>query len=175
MNYFLGKKNMEKKLRIMIFVCVLLLSLLLFGCDRSFYFKNTESTDLSQEELDGLRLHQNINDEWFIRKYGKQTNKSSDNEFYNYYLLSNGLEIATTDDGEIVRIMGHIQQTHRGITFGDSKNDVIEAYGENFYHRIEQGTDIIGYIDWEINATLEFWLDHEEKIVEIRFDDVTVQ
>jgi hypothetical protein len=155
--------------------CLLVLSILLSGCDRDYYFKETDSTDLSREEFAGLKLHQNINDEAFVTKFGNQIEVERDHELYQYYLLSNGIIIATTDQGEIVRMMGELPQTEKGITFGHSKKQILDSYGENYYTRVEQGVDIVGYVDWELRATLEFWLDEKQKIIIIRFDDVSVQ
>ena len=44
------------------------------------------------------------------------------------------------------------------IKIGDKKGKIVELYGSNYYTRLEQGVDIIGYVDNEKNWSIEFWL-----------------
>ncbi|MEY8346867.1 hypothetical protein AALF16_00875 [Bacillus cereus] len=158
------------------------------GCDRSYYFKNTKTTTLTAENIDGLKLHDSIYEPKFIEKYGKQTESSQDNEFYDYYRLRDDLEIATIKEGEnkgdIVRIMIPYEDykvkkseshTSKGITIGSEKEEVQSSYGKNYYTRNEQGANIIGYVDIKMQVTLEFWLDDTGRVKLIRFDDADVQ
>ena len=52
---------------------------------------------------------------------------------------------------------------------GDKNDKIIELYGDNYYSRIEQGTNIIGYVDKEKDYSIEFWLG-EEGVIFYRFD-----
>lgn len=146
------------------------------GCERDFYFNGTESTDLSDEVFAGISLDQNIHDIQFVALYGNQLESSMDHELYDYFKLENGIIIAATKyDGDIIRIMGDLPPTHKQITFGNTKKQILDVYGNEFYKRVEQGVDIIGYVDWNLHATLEFWLDEKNEIIIIRFDKTSVQ
>lgn len=170
------------------FMIMFIILFYITGCDRSYYFKNTKTTTLTAENIDGLKLHNSIYEPKFIEKYGKQTESSQDNEFYDYYHLRDDLEIATIKEGEnkgnIVRIMILYEDykvkkseshTSKGITIGSKKEEVLSSYGKNYYTRNEQGANIIGYVDIKMQVTLEFWLDDKEQVTLIRFDDTDVQ
>ncbi|MCC2420468.1 MULTISPECIES: hypothetical protein [Bacillus cereus group] len=62
-------------------------------------------------------------------------------------------------------------KTAKGIKIGDKKEDVIRKYGNNYYFRMEQGTNIIGYIDKKRYISIEFWLSYDDKVVFYRFDN----
>ncbi|MBQ4870031.1 hypothetical protein IHQ11_26645 [Priestia megaterium] len=153
---------------------------------RSHYFKNTDSIDLSNESFAKVKLHDNIDDSTFIARYGKPVEKE-DNEMYDYYHWENGLQTASVikgqQKGKIVRlIIGEVEKknssklkTAKGITIGSTKKDIISLYGPHYYKRVEQGTDIIGYVDQKLHVTLEFWLVEGGKVAEIRLDDSDVQ
>ena len=149
----------------------------LSGCERAHYFKDAEDTNLSGEQINGIKLHTSIDDPLLAKQYGDRIKKVSYQTKYNYYNLSDSLEIATNDEGEIVRIIirGNDAKTSKDITLNSKKDDVISKYGNNFYKRTEQGVDIIGYVDRDNNSTLEFWIDEDERVVEIRYDDINIQ
>ncbi len=44
----------------------------------------------------------------------------------------------------------------KGITIGNSKTDVMNAYGKNYYERTDTGANIIGYFDKVNNINIEF-------------------
>ncbi|MGR9522437.1 hypothetical protein ACSS31_01230 [Priestia megaterium] len=52
----------------------------------------------------------------------------------------------------------------KGIHTGDSKKDVIRAYGENYYERKDTGATIIGYFDKTHKLNIEFSLDDNSKV-----------
>ncbi|MGG0592582.1 hypothetical protein ABEY80_22455 [Priestia megaterium] len=153
---------------------------------RSHYFKNTDSIDLSNESFAKIRLHDNIYNSAFIGQYGKPVEKE-DNEMYDYYHWENGLQTASIikgkEKGKIVRlIIGEVEErkssrlkTAKGITIGSTKKEITSLYGSHYYKRVEQGTDIIGYVDQKLHVTLEFWLVEGGKVAEIRLDDSDVQ
>ncbi|EJS73976.1 hypothetical protein [Bacillus cereus] len=146
---------------------------------RSYYYSHTAFTDLSNESIGKMRLHDNIDKEAFRKEYGEPISKE-DNVLYDYYHWKNGVETASImegkEKGKIVRlIIGENKElkTAKGIGLGSTKQDVIDSYGSNYYERTEQGTTIIGYADHKLYVTLEFWLG-EGKVVRIRLDDADV-
>lgn len=139
----------------------------------------TKSTDLSQESIAGLKVHQNFTDKSLISRYGLPIEKE-DNNIYNYYVWKNGLNTASVisgkNKGDIVRLIitneyNNSLKTKNGFDIGSNKKDVITYYGEDYYISNEQGADIIGYIDHKHHLTLEFWCDGKGKVMEIRLDD----
>ncbi|MCM3764921.1 hypothetical protein [Neobacillus niacini] len=102
----------------------------------------------------------NIKSKKFTKKYEIPTQKSRDVEKYDYYVLRDGVEIATDQAGRISRFIITDQglPTAKGIHIGDTRADVIRKYGKHHYTRSEQGFNIIGYVDKRKNISLEFWL-----------------
>lgn len=147
---------------------------------RSYYYSHTNFTDLSNESIGKMRLHDNIDKEVFRKEYGEPIRKI-DNVYYDYYYWKNGVETASImegkEKGKIVRlIIGENMdlKTEKGIGIGSTKQDVISSYGPNYYERTEQGATIIGYADHNLHITIEFWLG-EGKIALIRLDDADVE
>ncbi|RAS90827.1 hypothetical protein A3863_07530 (plasmid) [Priestia endophytica] len=177
---------------IIILIAILFLAFIFFQTfsfftgGRSYYFKHTDSTDLSNETFAGVRLHDDIHSSAFTAQYGEPREKDN-NELYDYYHWKNGLLTASImngkENGRIVRlVIGQVEErknsnlkTAKGITIGSSKKDILSLYGSHYYKRVEQGTDIIGYIDQKLHITLEFWLIEGGKVGEIRLDDSNVQ
>jgi hypothetical protein len=116
-------------------IVVLLFLLICLGCERSYYFQDTASTDLSNETIAGVRLN---------------------------------------DETTRIIMRDNTAMTAKGISHGSSITNVLQAYGENYYERMEQGAEIIGYYDRKKEWTLEFW-HYEGKVVEIRLDLSSVQ
>ncbi|HDR4560683.1 hypothetical protein [Bacillus cereus] len=147
---------------------------------RSYYYSHTAFTDLSNESIGKMKLHDNMNKEAFRKEYGEPI-KKIDNVYYDYYAWQNGVETASimegNEKGKIVRLMiGENREfkTAKEIGLGSTKQDVIDSYGSNYYERTEQGTTIIGYVDHKRYVTLEFWLG-EGKVARIRLDDADVE
>lgn len=97
-----------------------------------------------------------------------------------YIKLIDNLQIAVDNNGYINRIEvrnydnnKELFSTAKGITILDSKNDIIQMYGDRYYKRIEQGAKIIGYRDIENKIKLEFWF-IEDKIEMIRLDSLSM-
>lgn len=127
---------------------------------RSYHYLITSTTNLGNESVDGLSLNDDYYSKKISEKYGKKTEQSRDVQNYDYFHLSNGIEVAINKKGKITRfiITDSSLETAKGIKIGDTKKDVIQAYGDNYYFRIEQGLDIIGYVDKKRNISIEFWL-----------------
>ena len=150
----------------------LLLIRVILSDSRSYHQTFTKSTDLSNENIEGLYLNDNINSEKVVSKYGEISKPSQDNNLYNYYYLTKNIEIATNkNDSKIIRFCVDDEnlRTEKGVSIGDSKEKAINLYGKNYYTRIEQGVEIIGYVDKEKDCSIEFWL-NEKGIFYIRFD-----
>ncbi len=140
---------------------------------KSLRFHFTKSINLSEENIEKMYLGDSTNQYKIKNKYGKSFSPSKDNVEYNYYNLTDGLEIATNkNDNKIIRFIIDNEniKTSRGIHIGDDKNQIIKFYGENYYTRTEQGLNIIGYIDKKKECCLEFWLGENDIIYMIRLD-----
>ncbi|EJR02841.1 hypothetical protein [Bacillus cereus] len=147
---------------------------------RRYYYSHTDFTDLSNESIGKMKLHDNISKDSFREQYGEPISKQ-ENVLYDYYSWKNGVETASImegkEKGKIVRlIIGENTdlKTAKGIGLGSTKQDVISSYGSNYYERTEQGTTIIGYADHKLHTTIEFWLG-EGKVAHIRLDDADVE
>lgn len=155
---------------------LLIIGLLLIGFilphSRSYHQTFTKSTDLSNENIEDLYLNDKINSKKIVSKYGEISKPSQDNNQYNYYYLTKNIEIATNkNDSKIIRFCVDDEdlRTEKGVIIGDSKEKAISLYGKNYYTRIEQGVEIIGYVDKEKDCSIEFWL-NEKGIFYISFD-----
>ncbi|MFW2488587.1 hypothetical protein ACN077_08410 [Clostridium chromiireducens] len=182
---FIKKKFTIKK------VCkIIIIILLLIGCtalgaykylQRSSSFMFTKTTSLSQENIDGISMYESIDSKEFVQKYGTNLEKI-DNALFDYYKLSDGLEIATNKQRQIIRVVINSDvksnmKTSKGIGLGSSVDDVINAYGTNYYKRTEEQmpmSPVIGYVDHERNVTIEFW-NVENRVVEIRYDITSME
>jgi hypothetical protein len=70
--------------------------------ERSYYFKDTNSTDLSKEEIEKIQLNNEINDA-FIKKHGELNyQKELENDSYNYYRIK---DLIIASENIITRIM----------------------------------------------------------------------
>lgn len=138
---------------------------------KSYHVALGKSTNLSYENIDGMNLGDNVSDEKIISKYGVIEKESIKVVGYHYYLLSEGIEIATDLKKNITRFIltDNRFKTSKGIKVGDQKDQIIEVYGKKYYERSEQGAQIIGYIDKKNDITLEFWL-FDDKVNMYRLD-----
>jgi hypothetical protein len=161
---------MLKKFIIILITCLISLTILT-SCarERSYYFKNTKNTDLSNEQVDGLKLDEKM-DESIIYKNGEPV-KQDETDKYTYYTLKDNNFAIDKKNNKVTRIMfgGNKAETSRGIKYTDTIDKVIKTYGANYYKRIEQGVDIIGYVDHKKKWTLEFW-HHKKNILIMRLD-----
>lgn len=161
-----------------LFGSLFLIVMLMFGLFYSqFYLKFgprqanylwVEHTSLSEEKIGVYSIGQDLN------SIKPKPEIKNDHDFYDYYSLKIGPSIATNkNDDKIIRIWYADRKqklyTAKGISLGDSKKEVILAYGDSFYKRQEQGLSIIGYVDKKLNHTLEFWFS-DEKVETIRLD-----
>ncbi|MED5016751.1 hypothetical protein P9847_05465 [Paenibacillus chibensis] len=126
-----------------------------------------KTTQLDQESIGNVSLNQSINE----LKPAPKADKN--NALFDYYTWEYGTKVATNfNDNQIIRIIVYESRfvTSKGIQVGDSKENIIQAYGNHYYKRVEQGFDIIGYVDKRLNRTIEFWLTGENIVYSIRLD-----
>lgn len=160
----------------MLLLLIALVDLLVPSFPRSFHHFVTSGTNLENENINGLYLFQNVKDKKFVEMYGKQTFESQDNNLYQYYRIQDGVEIGTNDKGDILRfIIGTGISTAKGIEVGDSINKAKAIYGKKYYKRVEQGVDIIGYVDKQHHQSLEFWYDSQKNIISYRLEDNSME
>lgn len=141
----------------------------------------TKTTTLNQENIDGIQMYESIDSKEFIQKYGTNLEKI-DNALFDYYKLSDGLKIATNKQRQIIRVIINSEtnsnmKTSKGIRLGNSVDEVINAYGTNYYKRTEEqmpSSPVIGYVDHGKKVTIEFW-NAEDKVVEIRYDITSME
>jgi hypothetical protein len=185
--YKLGGKMNIRYIILLIFIILIgfisLRTMSLFIEGRSYYM---DSTDLSNESFEKVRLHDNIHYPPFVDWYGEHLYRD-DNDLYDYYHWKGGLETASIingkEKGKIVRLIiseaeegmkKNNLKTAKGIMIGSTKHDVYASYGSSYYKRMEQGANIIGYVDQKLRITLEFWLEEDGKVKEIRLDDANI-
>jgi len=180
-----NKKVQMKKIFKIIIIILLLISCVIFGVyqyfQRSSSFRFTQTTNLSQENIDGLQMYHSIDNKEFAEKYGTNL-KIIDNALFDYYKLSDDLEIATNKQRQIIRIIINTEtnntiKTSKGIGLGSSIDEVISAYGTNYYKRTEEQmpwSPVIGYVDHKRKVTIEFW-NVKNKVVEIRYDIASIE
>lgn len=169
---YIEEIKMKKKLLLVIGLLFVFIAFFNLSFSRSYKHALCKSTDLSKENINGIYLGDSINNENVKSKYGNINKLSQDNEKYNYYYLNEQIEIATEkDDNKIKRFVVNDKniETHKNIKINNHKDKIIKVYGKNYYKRVEQGTDIIGYVDKKNNISIEFWM-VEDKVRFFRLD-----
>ena len=143
-----------KKVILILYIIILSLVLkftLAIG-PRKYNYIFTKSSNLISENINNIYLG-TILDKGNLEK-------TKNVEKFDYYLDDNSLLITTkTHNDKIVGItieQNVLNSTSKGIRIGSNIKDVIDMYGKNYYRRIEQGVDIIGYIDKKNYITIEF-------------------
>lgn len=180
----LVKKKVEIKKILKIIVIILIsISCVIWGASlcfqRSSSFIFTKTTNLNEENIGGLKLYESIDSKEFVKKYGTNLIKLPNNLF-DYYNLRDGLVIATNKNREIIRLVVDNEsntsiKTSMGISLKSSVDDVIKAYGKNYYKRMDDtGVPVIGYVDQRTKITLEFFY-YQKQVVEIRYDISSMQ
>ncbi len=161
---------------VIIFITCFIFLLVVTSCsrERSYYFKNAKSTNLANENIEGIKLDEEM-DGKFIEKNGEPV-KHMESDEYTYYRVKKNIIAIDKKNHKITRIMfsSKTTETSNGIKLDDPIKKAIKEYGDNYYKRVEQGTDIIGYVDQEKGWTLEFWHDNKN-ISNIRLDVKTME
>jgi hypothetical protein len=125
------------------------------------------STPLDGEGIDEVHLGDELDTKYLTEKYG--TFGRINNDFYKEFLDFESLRIASDKNNRIVLLSSISSQmtTRKGIRVGDSTQDVIQAYGPNYFIGREQGNNKIVYLDRKKNIRLEFW-EYNDQVVSIR-------
>ncbi|PYZ94899.1 hypothetical protein CR194_05090 [Salipaludibacillus keqinensis] len=150
--------------------CFTLIILLMTACSsesREEAMRAIESTNLSNESIDDIKVGMSINDKSFITKHG-YFEPYPNNEHYatqrNYDQYWNKDYIVSVDrqTQEILQV-GVLEENNTSSTAMEIKrgfpiDKVITAYGENYftYEDKEQTIYIIGYVDHQNNLELSF-------------------
>ncbi|MDW0118564.1 hypothetical protein QTL97_16680 [Sporosarcina thermotolerans] len=158
---------MKSKMKYGTLVFSLFMLLLLMGCDpfaksKTEFYDSTKSTNLSEESVNSVALNSTAND--VTGAFGKPIEVNIVANPKSKYLVYEGIEFGIIEDKVISYYFNNNYQTTLGIKTGDTKENVIQAYGENFYERVESGLDTIGYFDKENMINLEIGF-KENKIV----------
>jgi hypothetical protein len=175
------------KSKIKLLIALVVLSILVYGVyygwmslpiHRSSAFWRTATTDLSNESIWGLSLSQSIDSQQFNKSFGPYM-KRKENAIYEVYELSDydtgshSAQFIVNKQRQIISISYFgVAKTTKGIGYGNSVEDVIRAYGNNYYKRVtEQGLSVIGYVDQKEHTTIEFGYNQKQNTVEgIRID-----
>lgn len=149
---------MKSKIKFGTLIFSLFMLLFLMGCDpfaesKKEFYNSTESINLSEENVNSITLNSTEND--VIGAFGKPVAVSKVTNPKSKYLTYDGIEFGIIEDKVNRFYFNNKYRTAKGITVGDTKEDVIQAYGENFYERVESGLDTIGYFDKENMINLE--------------------
>lgn len=125
-----------------------------------------KSTYLNNEGLGEISLFDTV-DEYFKAAHGPYT--TSENVFYKESLYFSNFHVGTNEENKIIylRAIDETMSTRKGIRVGVPIQKVKDVYGENFYSIVEQGMDVIGYIDRENQVNIQFW-HYEGHVIEIR-------
>lgn len=136
---------------------------------RQSHYLGVRSISLDEERIGAIRLLQPIT------SVTPLSNAEVEHEQYDYYDAGRGVKVAAEKDSDtIIRIILSEEAppdltTIRGAGIHDSKQRLISLYGPSYYERSEQGAAIIGYVDKDLNQSLEFWL-QDDKVSMIRLD-----
>ncbi|WP_100372247.1 hypothetical protein [Bacillus sp. FJAT-45037] len=115
--------------------------------------------DLSKESLYNLKLTERLTISEIDSNLLLLEDETNEGTF-----IVNDTDIISVIDELLYRIviLGNEVSTTKEISLASDYEDIVRAYGDDYYKREEQSFRIIGYPDKELNATLEFWILNEE-------------
>ena len=148
--------------------------LFLIGCDafsesKTEFYNSTESINLSEENISSIKIKSTTND--ITGTFGKPVKVNIVTNPTSKHLIYEGIEFGIIDDKVFRYYFNNYYQTSKGITMSNTKEDVIQAYGKDFYERVESGLDTIGYFDKVNMINLEIGF-KENKAVLITIEKV---
>ena len=163
-------------------LCFIMIFLVATACsleESEDAMKKVKSTDLSNERIADIKLGISIIDEKFITQHGRFEPYPANNHYasqrnYDQYWNEQiilGVDRETKETLEVGVLKGNdTSSSVKGIKLGGPIDDVISAYGENFYtfKDREQGLFKIGYVDHQKNLNLVF-LHYDGKVTGINF------
>ncbi len=136
-----------------------------------------ESTDLSNESIEDIKVGMSIDDKSFIMKHGNFEPYPANEHYatqrnYDHYWNKDIIMSIDRETKEILQVGvlegNNASSSAMGIKIGTSIDEVITIYGENYftYEDKEQDIYIIGYVDQLNNLELSF-VHFDEKVVGI--------
>lgn len=150
--------------------CLTLILFLMTACSSEIManaMREVESTDLSNEIIDDIKVGISINDESF-RMEQRNFKPHPDNEQdatqrnYDQYWNKDIIMSVDRETKEILQVgameNNDTSSSAMGIKKGSPIEEVITTYGENYfiYEDKEQAINIIGYVDHQNNLKLSF-------------------
>ena len=154
---------MRKQL-VFIGIVLLLALFVLFGCgtkDKFELLDEMASTDLSAEGVASVQVGSSESE--VLTTLGEPI-VMEETKKPNAKYLSFGSSKENTDlevkivDGKAVRYILPTAkyETEKNVSLANSKEAIIQNYGQNFYSRTDTGTEVIGYFDKEQKINIEF-------------------
>lgn len=149
--------------------------LLLASCDPSStpkekYYSSTKSINLQLENVKSVSIGSAKYDVASFLKKKPKFIEVTEKPPYTTYIYGESTEKYDVEfkivDNKVSRydFISSKYGTEKSIHTGDSKKDVIMAYGENYYEREDTGATIIGYFDKTHKLNIEFSLDDKDKV-----------
>lgn len=166
---------MRINLKISTVISIIITFLILIGCEplakeTMDFYESTESIDLSEENINSISINSYEND--VINTFGKPTEVEEIEDPKSKYLSYDGVEFGFVDD-KVIRLFirrthenSKLYETAKEIKIGDTKEQVITEYGENYYERVESGLDTLGYFDKDNMINIEFGF-NENKVIAV--------
>ncbi|MFG6120168.1 hypothetical protein [Thalassobacillus sp. B23F22_16] len=141
----------------------LTIGLLLAGCahnNKMDFYDKTNSSNLSEENIQEISL--GFPEQKLLETFGTPKEvETVDNPPSRHFIYEN-IEFQLEEGSISGYILTHERYaTARNVTIGDTKEDVIETYGKNYYERSDTGATVIGYFDKRRNQNIEFAYDEE--------------
>lgn len=165
---------MKNRNRIGLLLLTVIIFLAVTGCgnyvNREDAMKEVKTTDLSNENIDGIMVGMVITDDKFIEEHGQfyvhphNDDRAPDAPESNYDLYWNEELIIKVDKEtrEILMIRPVESKTNastmNGVTIGTTLEDVIDLYEDNYYVYKDSGQTLneIGYVDHDNNISISF-------------------
>lgn len=163
----------------------LLLTVIIFltvsGCDnyitRDEAMNEVISTDLSNENIDGIMLGMVITDDEWIGKHGQfvvhpdynERAPDAPEEHYDLYWNEEMIIRVHKETREILMVAPLESNTNastmNGVTIGTLLEDVIDLYGDDYYVYIDNSQTLkeMGYVDHNNNLRISF-VHHDDKV-----------
>ncbi|MYL71794.1 hypothetical protein GLW00_13085 [Halobacillus litoralis] len=154
-------------------ISTIIMLFLIIGCEQETmdFYESTDGIDLSGENIDSISIHSSEND--VLNTFGKPMEVEEIEDPKSKYLSYDGVEFGFADD-RVMRLFirrthenSKIYETAEEIKVGDTKEQVIREYGENYYERVESGLDTLGYFDKDNRINIEFGFNEKEVIAVI--------
>lgn len=138
-----------------------------FIFERNYHF--VKGTDLSTEMIGNIELEKSL--EEYIKVNPDTQFTRGENVYYPNYIKGNDVSIGADKNNKIIYVSTKtpLDETSKHIKVSDSKDVVINKFGESYYECRDMGMgEYIAYVDRDSNRYIRFWL-KEGKVREIEF------